>query len=154
MKIKGGNTNLYSTKIIPRKRREVRIIKKRKNTRGGGIFSFLAKGLSTISKKIPSTLANISKKKIKDAIRTGSHIAKRELQKPEVQKAIKSAIADGSKLVASHIIQKVSGNATPSLRGKIINHVITGEGNTSTKRAKNVRRLKRRDKRRLLFQTK
>ena len=136
--IKGGNTNLYKTRIKPRK--IIRGTKKTKqqNRRGGGIFSFLSKGLSSISKKIPSSIKKIAQ----EAVRKGAHIAKRELQKPKVQKAIKSAIRNGSKIVVDRALQKAtSGNLSPQL-------IPSREGRTIKSRRKNRKR-----KNRVLFQT-
>ena len=147
IKIKGGNTNLFKTRVKPR--RIIRGIKKRKrNTRGGGIFSFLAKGLSKIKNKLPSSLARVAQ----EAVRKGTYIAKRELQKPKVQKAIKSAIIDGSKVVATHIIQKASGKKSSSLRDSMINHLLSKREENSTRKPERRRKRKQRNKR-VLFQT-
>lgn len=148
IKVKGGNTNLFKTYIKPRK--IIRNTKKNKrNTRGGGVFSFLVKGLSKIKSKLPSSLTRIAQ----EAVRKGTSIAKQELQKPKVQKAIKSAIMDGSKMVATHIIQKAAGKKTPSLRDSMINHVISKQNDDKSIRKLERRRKRKQRKKRILFQT-
>lgn len=106
MKKRGGNTNLYRTYIKPKG------IKKKKritnSTRGGGIFSFLAKGLKKAKNKIPSSLVNVAKR----AVKKGTAIAKQQLRDPEVQKAIQSAVVHGTQLATNHLIQKVSPRTT------------------------------------------
>ena len=106
-RIAGGNTNLYRTHIKPK---GIKKKKQIKNTRGGGIFSFLAKGLTKAKNKIPSSLVNVAKR----AVKKSTAIAKQQLRDPEVQKAIQSAVVHGTKLAADHLIQKVAPKANAS----------------------------------------
>ena len=97
--VKGGNTNIYKTKIKPRKL-------KRYTNRGGGLFKFLSNGLKHVIQKAPSSLATITKK----AVSEGTSLAKKQLQKKSVQKAIKHAVKEASKMAVNHAIQKVSSS--------------------------------------------
>ena len=110
--IKGGNTNLYRTPVKPR------IVKKKKRskpTRGGGIFSYLAKGLSRVKNKIPSSIASVAKR----AVRKGTLIAKKQLRDPQVQRAIQSAVTHGTKLATTHILQKAGVSTNNERVGKV-----------------------------------
>ena len=108
--VRGGNTNLFKTKIAPKSiiKKSKRI--KKRNTRGAGIFAYLSKGLKTA--------ANIAKRKLptinkiaKSAVAKGTQIAKQQLRKPAVQKALRSAVSEGTKLAANHVLKTVSGDS-------------------------------------------
>ena len=116
--VRGGNTNLYKTRISPKRtiRKSPRDIK-RKLTRGAGVFAYLAKGLKSVSraasKKLP-TIANIAKR----AVNKGTIIAKEQLRKPSVQKALRSAVTEGTKLAANHVLKTVSGDNSANYKSK------------------------------------
>ncbi len=105
---RGGNTNLYSGKI--------RVVntgrhKKRRNTkRGGGIFQFLKNGLHRAIKKAPASLKTVAKK----AISEGATLAKKQLKKKSVQRALKSAVKDATEIAASHVLSKVGNGLSTS----------------------------------------
>ena len=97
-KVLGGNTNLFKTRVKPRK---IKTYKRKKKVNGGGIFSFLSNGIKKI---IPSSLKQITK----SAVVRGSKIAKQQLKKKSVQNALKSAISDVTNKATNHVMQKVS----------------------------------------------
>lgn len=135
--IKGGNTYLYKTRIKPKK---VIRNKKKNLPRGGGVLDFLKNGLKSLSKKkIPSSLVRITK----NAVKKGTEIAKRELRKPGVQNALKSAVTEGSSMLANRMLMKSRGNKIPSLRDDVMSR-IAGYNNIK----KNPSGLQRRKKRR------
>ena len=134
--VKGGNTNLYKTRIKPKK--TIRT-KKYKKTRGGGVLDFLKSGLKHItSKKIPSSLLRITK----NAVKKGAQLAKNELRKPVVQKALKTAVSEGSKLLADRVLSKATGKKSPSLRDDIISRIAE---KASVNNRNKLRRRKRRN---------
>ena len=97
-KVLGGNTNLFKTRVKPRK---IKTYKRKKKIVGAGIFSFLSNGIKKI---IPGSLKQLTK----SAVVKGSKIAKQQLKKKSVQNALKNAISDVTNKATDHVIQKVS----------------------------------------------
>ena len=108
--VKGGNTNLYKTRIRPRKLKRYSTTRS-KNDRGAGLFKFLSNGLKQVSKRVPTSLSNFAKK----ALSEGTSIAKKQLQKKSVQKALKNAVSEASKMAVSHALQKVNSSNSPNI---------------------------------------
>ena len=59
---KGRDTNLYKTRIKPRKLKRY-VTRKSNNDRGGGLFKFISNGLKHIAKKAPASLPKLTKKR-------------------------------------------------------------------------------------------
>ena len=94
--LRGGNTNLYKTKVAPKRRSKK-------------VFDYLAKGLKGA--------ANIARKKLpaiekiaKSAVWKGTKIARQQLRKPSVQKALGSAVNESTKLATNHVLKTVAGS--------------------------------------------
>ena len=112
--VKGGNTNLYKTRIKPRKLKRYST-RKSKNDRGGGLFKFLSNGLKHIAKKALSSLSKLTKK----ALSEGASIAKKQLQKKSVQKDLKNAVSEASQMAVTHALRKVNPSSSPSSSSEI-----------------------------------
>ena len=105
---RGGNTNLYSGKIRvlnTRRRRQ-----RKKDEHGGGIFHFLKTGLQRAIKRAPTSLKSVAKR----AISEGATLAKKQLQKKSVQRALKTAVKDAAEAAANHVLTKVGNGISSS----------------------------------------